>query len=352
MGAMTAHDSTLPDDVDALKAMVRTMAEKTALLEQRNAHLEQVNQGAEERIARLMAIVKVLERARYGARSERLGKDRLSDDQYSLVLDEIETGVAALEAERQKTAGRSSSTKRPPRPRKGFAAHLERVEVVIEPDDAPGCEGLERIRIGEDVCERLDVTPAQFRVIVTRRPKYVYRGRDGVIQAPAPARIIASGIPTEALLAHIAVSKYADGLPLYRQEAIYARDQVVIERSQMAQWMGKVGFELEPLAEHALQRIKQGERIFADETTLPTLAPGAGKAKTAYLWAYVRDDRPFGGSDPPIVVYRFEDSRAGDCVARHLEGYRGILQVDGYTAYHRFARPEGANEGVQPAGRM
>jgi len=252
--------------------------------------------------------------------------------------------VAALEAERDKAAGRS--TKRPPRPRKGFAAHLERIEVVIEPDDAPGCEGLERVRIGEDVCERLDVTPAQFRVIVTRRPKYVYKGRDGVIQAPAPARIIASGIPTEALLAHIAVAKYADGLPLYRQEAIYARDQVLIERSQMAQWMGKVGFELEPLAAYALARIKQGERIFADETTLPTLAPGAGKAKTAYLWAYVRDDRPFGGSDPPIVVYSFEDSRAGDCVARHREDYRGILQVDGYTAYHRLARTEGANEGA------
>jgi transposase len=347
MGAMTAHDSTLPDDVDALKAMVRAMAEKTALLEQRNAHLELVNKGAEERIARLMAIVKMLERARYGARSERLGKDRLTDDQYALALDEIETGVAALEAEREKAAGRP--TKRAPRPRKGFAAHLERVEVVIEPDDAPGCAGLERIRIGEDVCKRLDVTPAQFRVIVTRRPKYVYKGRDGVIQAPAPARIIASGIPTEALLAQIAVSKYADGLPLYRQEAIYARDRLLIERSQMAQWMGKVGFELEPLAEYALARIKQGERIFADETTLPTLAPGAGKTKTAYLWAYVRDDRPFGGRDPPIVVYRFEDSRAGECVARHLEGYRGILQVDGYTAYQRLAWPEGANEGVQLA---
>jgi transposase len=204
---------------------------------------------------------------------------------------------------------------------------------VIEPDDAPDCEGWERIRIGEDVCERLDVTPARFRVIVTRRPKYVYKGRDGVIQAPAP----------------IAVSKYADGLPLHRQQAIYARDTVVLERSQTAQCMGKVGFELEPLADYALTQIKQGERIFADETTLPTLAPGTGKAKTAYLWAYVRDDRPFGGSDPPIVVYRFEDSRAGDCVARHLEGYRGILQVDGYTAYHRLARSEGANEGVQLA---
>src|SRR3954451_11752522 len=140
---MTARDSALPDDVDMLKAMVRAMAEKTSLLEERNAHLERVNKGAEERIARLMAIVKMLERARFGTRSERLGKDRLSDDQYSLVLDEIATGVAALEAERDKAAGRSSA-KRPPRPRKGFAAHLERVEVVIEPEDAPGCEGLER----------------------------------------------------------------------------------------------------------------------------------------------------------------------------------------------------------------
>ncbi|HET9537660.1 MAG TPA: IS66 family transposase [Mesorhizobium sp.] len=345
---MTAPDFVLPNDIDALKAMVVAMAEKAALLEERNAHLENVNQGAEERIARLMSIVKMLERARYGNRSERLGKDRLGEEQYALVLDEIETGVAAITAQMDKAMGRST-TKRAPRPRKGFAAHLDRVEVLIEPEDAPGCEGLERILIGEDVSERLDVTPTKFRVIVTRRPKYIYKGRDGVIQAAAPARIIESGIPTEALLAQIAVSKYADGLPLYRQEAIYARDKVAIDRSQMAQWMGKVGFEIEPLADYAMARIKQGERIFADETSLPTLAPGSGKARTAWLWTYVRDDRPFGGSGPPIVVYRFEDSRAGECVARHMEGYSGILQVDGYAAYHRLARPDRANEGVRLA---
>ena len=93
---MTAPDFVLPDDIDALKAMVVAMAEKAALLEERNAHLENVNQGAEERIARLMSIVKMLERARYGNRSERLGKDRLGEEQYALVLDEIETGVAAI----------------------------------------------------------------------------------------------------------------------------------------------------------------------------------------------------------------------------------------------------------------
>ncbi|RUU97600.1 IS66 family transposase [Mesorhizobium sp. M6A.T.Cr.TU.017.01.1.1] len=342
---MSAPELALPDDVDALKAMVVAMAQKAALLEERNLHLELVNKSADERIARLTAVVKMLERARFGSRSERLRTGALSEEQYALVFDEIETGVAAIEAQMEKSAG-GSKAKRAPRPRKSFAAHLERVEVVIEPETPAGCEALEKILIGEDVSERLDVTPAKFRVIVTRRPKYAYKGWDGVIQAAAPARIVESGIPTEALLAQIAVSKYADGLPLYRQEAIYARDQVEIDRSQMAQWMGKVGFELGPLADYALTRIKQGERVFADETTLPTLAPGSGKAKTAYLWTYLRDDRPFGGSGPPIVAYRFEDSRAGECVARHLDGYRGILQVDGYAAYNRLARSDRGNDGV------
>ena len=223
---------------------------------------------------------------------------------------------------------------------------MERVEIIVEPEVPPGCEGLEKVLIGEDVSRRLDVTPAKFRVIVTRRPKYVYRNRDGVLQAPAPVHLIESGLPTEALLAQIAVAKYADGLPLYRQEAIYARGDVDLDRSLMAQWMGKVGFELQPLADYVLEKIKQGERIFADETTLPTLAPGSGKTQKAWLWAYARDDRPFGGIGPPMVAYRFEDSRGGECVERHLAGFTGILQVDGYTAYNRLARSAGANEGV------
>ena len=249
---------------------------------------------ADERIATLTAIVRMLERSRYGTRSERLRGETLSEEQHAFVFDEIETGMAAIEAELDSAV--QDKPKRAPRPRKGFAAHLERVEIVIEPEIPAGCEGLEKVLIGEDVSERLDVMPAKFRVIVTRRPKYAYRNRDGVIQAPAPPHIIESGIPTEALLAQIAVSKYADGLPLYRQEAIYARDQVELDRSLMAQWMGKVGFELQPLADYVLERIKQGEQIFADETTLPTLAPGSGKTLKAWLWAYARDDRPFGGA--------------------------------------------------------
>jgi transposase len=125
--------------------------------------------------------------------------------------------VAAIDAELETAA--KDKPKRAPRPRKGFAPHLERIEQVIEPEIPPGCEDLEKVLIGEDVSERLDVTAAKFRVLVTRRPKYAYRGRDGVIQAPAPPHIIESGIPTEALLAQIAVAKYADGLPLGRKRS-------------------------------------------------------------------------------------------------------------------------------------
>jgi transposase len=127
------------------------------------------------------------------------------------------------------------------------------------------------VLIGEDRSERLNVIPPKFRIIVTRRPKYAFREHDGVLQALAPAHIIEGGLPSEGLLAYIAVSKYADGLPLYRQEAIYLRDSVVLSRSLMAQWVGHLGFELRILSDYILERIKASERIFADETTLPTL---------------------------------------------------------------------------------
>ncbi len=125
-------------------------------------------------------------------------------------------------------------------------------------EELPEHAGKQKVLIGEAVSERLDVVPAKFRVIVTRRPKYAFKNEDGVIQAPAPAHIIEGGIPTEALLAQIAVSKYADGLPLYRQEAMYARDKVELDRKLMAQWMGKLGFELEILADYLFDEIKKG----------------------------------------------------------------------------------------------
>ncbi|WHS94166.1 IS66 family transposase [Sinorhizobium kummerowiae] len=349
--------SDLPDDVDALKAMVLALAREQAAKEVRLkvaeaeiARLEAVEKSANERIANLTLIMKVLQRTQNGKRSERL-RLGVNDEQVSFAFEEVETGLSAIRSELDRAA--KDKPKRAPRPRKGFAAHLERIEEVIEPEIPAGCEGLSKVLIGEDRSERLDVVPPKFRVIVTRRPKYAFRGSDGVVQALAPAHIIEGGLPTERLLAYIAVSKYADGLPLYRQEAIYLRDRVEISRSLMAQWMGRLGFELQMLADYILERVKEGERIFADETTLPTLAPGSGKTTKAWLWAYARDDRPYGGTSPPMVAYRFEDSRGADCVTRHLSGFTGILQVDGYSAYTNLAKTRaktGSNETVQLAG--
>lgn len=327
---MISDVAELPDDVETLKAMVVAARAETATLQAAKA-------DAEARIDRLHALLKTLERARYGRRSE-----MLDPDQHEFTFEEIQTGLGAIEAKLDAVS--KPSGPRAPRPRKKLPAHLERIEVVIEPEVSCGtCGSAERIKIGEDVSERLDVVPAKFRVIVTHRPRYACTAcREGMAQAPAPAHLIEAGIPTEALLAHIAVAKYADGLPLYRQEAIFGRDRIELSRHLMAGWMGRIGFHLEPLADRVFEHIRAGERIFADETTLPTLEPGAGKAKIAWLWAYVRDDRSFGGTGPPMVAYRFEDSRGGDCPSHHLAGFAGLLQSDGYAAYKRLADPRRA----------
>lgn len=349
---MTSSASALPDDAETLKAMLVSLMSQKAGLEADATDLEAeksmlkaevvrlatINERAEARIAALHAIIKQLERARFGRSSE-----KLDADQQAFAFEEVETGLGAVEAELE-TARPAGERQRAARPRKAFPAHLERVEVVIEPESfACGCGDCRPVRIGEDVCERLDVTPAKFRVIVTRRPKYgCAQCKEGVSQAPAADHLVEAGVPSEALLAHVAVSKYADGLPLYRQEGIYARDGVEISRNTMANWMGHVGFHLAPLADRVLELIKQGERVYADETTLPTLSPGSGKTKTAWLWTYARDDRPFGGTAPPMVAYRFEDSRGGESVERHLAGYKGLLQVDGWGAYNRLAEAKRA----------
>lgn len=324
----------LPDDPETLKAMIAKMRSSSAALEAELAFLKAAQIEAQARIERLHLLLKTIQRATYGRSSE-----KLDESQYAFAFEEAQTGLGAVEAKLESLAPKKERKFGGRRP---LPAHLERVEEIIEPDAAPcSCGACARVKIGEDVSERLDVVPAKFRVIVTRRPRYACSAcRESIVQAPAPARLIEGGVATERLLAAIAVSKYADGLPLYRQEAIYARERVELPRNLMAGWMGHVGFHLEPLAERLFELVRAGERIFADETTLPVLAPGRGRTRSGYLWTYLRDDRPFGGAGPPIVVYRFEDSRAAERLERHLAGWRGILQCDGYNAYRRLAKAD------------
>ena len=329
----------LPDDPETLKAMIARMQSERRALEAQVAVLNAVNIDRQARIDRLQLLLRTIQRATYGKSSE-----KLDESQYAFAFEEVQTALGDIEAQLQRLEPKRP---RPSSGRRALPAHLERIEEVIEPEaKACLCGSCARVKIGEDVTERLDVIAPKFRVIVTRRPRYACTAcRESIVQAPAPAHLIEGGLPTERLLASIAVSKYADGLPLYRQEAIYAREKVDLGRNLMANWMGHVGFHLEPLAERLFEDIRAGERIFADETTLPVLSPGRGKTKTGYLWTYLRDDRSYGGSGPPMVVYRFEDSRRAECLERHLAGWRGLLQCDGYAAYRKLAeadRPGGA----------
>ena len=226
--------------------------------------------------------------------------------------------------------------------------HLPRIEKVIEPESTTcGC-GARRHVIGEDVSERLDIVPAQFRVIVTRRPKYACRScEDGILQAPAPAHLIPGGMPTEATVAHVVVSKHADHVPLYRQAQIYGRQGIDLDRSTLADWVGRAAFELKPVHAALLADLKQSRKLFMDETRAPVLDPGRRKTKTGYFWALARDDRPWNGDAPPGVAFTYAPGRSGQYADDILKEFNGILQVDGYAGYNRLLKR--ADQGVELA---
>jgi transposase len=307
--------SELPDDPATLKAML--LAERA-------------------RASRLEQIIKELQRHRFGRRAE-----TLPEDQLLLGLEEAEQTEAGGEAgaERNDPAKAQARATQRRRNRGSLPAHLPRIETVIDVADkaCPCCRGSLH-KIGEDVSERLDIIPAQFRVLVVRRPKYGCRAcEDVVVQMPAPVRLIEGGLPTEATVAQVLVSKYADHLPLYRQSQIYARQGIALDRSTLADWVGRAAFHLRPIHAHLLSRLKASSRLFADETTAPVLDPGRGRTKTGQLWAYARDDRPWGGSDPPGVAYVYAPDRKAERPLSHLDGFTGVLQVDGYAGYRVLA---------------
>lgn len=313
-------NANLPDDVDALKAII---------LAQRDYN------------ARLEALVAAFRQAMFGRKSEKIDADQLA-----FALEDIETQSAVVEAEGQS----ASLPPRPAKPRKAnlgsLPKHLPRVEEVIQPDSLVCTCGSDRHVIGEDVSERLDAIPATFRVIRTRRPRYGCRSCEGaVVQAPAKPHIIPGGLPTDATLAHVIVSKYADHLPLYRQSQIWARQGVEIDRSTLAGWVGRAAFELRPVICALLDNLKTSSKLFMDETPAPVLDPGRGKVKTGYFWALARDDRPWAGDgehggSPPGVCFTYAPGRSGQYADEILSGFGGVLQVDGYAGYNRLLDPK------------
>ena len=334
----------LPDDVDVLKALVLAsqakLAEQNMLLAARDAVITR----KKDRIAMLEKLVADFKRALFGAKSE-----KSDPDQYQLALEDIETAMAVVHAEDEAVDPPTDKPKTRNSNRGALPKHLPRIEEVVEPESTICDCGCERHVIGEDVSERLDIIPAQFRVIVTRRPKYACRSCEGgIVQAPAKPHLIEGGMPTEATVAGVIVAKFADHLPLYRQAQIYARQGVDLDRSTLAAWVGKAAYELTPVHDALLKNLKQATKLFMDETTAPVLDPGRGKVKKGYFWALARDDRPWGGDDPPAVAFTYAPGRAGKHAVDILKGFEGILQVDGYTGYNRLLDPK-ANADIKLA---
>jgi transposase len=314
----------LPTDIEALQALVAaTRAERDAAIAERDQALSQND--------RLRHLLRQLQRAQFGRRSE-----KLDPEQLLLAFEDIEQVIAANEAEDDKkdpVAAQARADKRHAS-RGALPDHLPRVHVTIEPEDAncPCCQAPMHV-IGEETSQRLDVIPAQFRVIVTHRPKYACRAcEEAVVQAPA--RTADQGRAADRgdgrLRAGCQVPWH---LPLYRQAQMLLAQGLDIKRSILAFWVGYAAAELKPIYLRLRELILTSGKIAVDETVAPVLDPGRGRTKKGYFWAIARDDRPWGGTDPPAIAYSYAPGRGAIHALKLLEPYRGIVQCDGYAAY-------------------
>jgi transposase len=220
------------------------------------------------------------------------------------------------------------------RPARLLPPELPRVIRVHAPTrcTCPEC-GRQLTRLGEDASEQLHYVPGFFQVIRHVRPKLSCGACARIVQAPAPSRPIERGLPTAALLAQVVAAKYADHCPLYRQEGIYRRSGVELPRAMLASWVADVAALVGPLVNRLQRYVMQATKLHADDTPVPVLSPGRGRTRTGRLWAYVRDDRPSGGTDPPAVVYRYSPDRRAERPREHLKSFSGILQADAYGGF-------------------
>ena len=325
-------------DID-LSAIPADQRDAVAALLRETASLKEINKRLEHLVTELNHVV-------HGKKSE-----KLDEDDRQLAFEDLTIAVSEAEEQKRQTAPAGDKPKRKKvagRNRGNLPKDLPRIEQVVEPESLVcpcGCGQMHKI--GEDRTERLDIVPAQLRVIVTVRPKYACRGcTDGVTQAPASPTLIEGGLPTEGAIAHILVSKYADHLPLYRQSQMLARSGVTIDRGTLADWVGVAAFHLRPVVDRLAEHLKASTKLFMDETTAPVLDPGRGRTKTGYLWALARDDRGWGGPDPPGVVFFYAPDRGGENAEKFLRGFNGVLQLDGYQGYNRLTRP--SRKGGEP----
>ena len=307
----------LPDDPSALKGLVSSLASEVksqALL-----------------IEKLKHQLAGMRQHRFGSRSEAL-------DQLALTLEDEEIAASAQEPAPDDTnADQPAAPKDKPK-RKPLPGHLPRNETTLSPGDACAECGGDLKTLGDDVTEELEYVPGRFVVNRIVRPRMACTCCEMFHQAALPSRPIERGRPGPGLLAHVLVNKYADHSPLYRQSQIFQREGIDLDRSTLADWVGKSATLLEPLADAIQRHVLSGQAVFADDTPVKLLSPGAGKTKTARLWAYVRDERPWASEAPPAAFYRFSRDRKGEQPTEHLKDYTGWMHADGYAGFNELYR--------------
>lgn len=333
---MTIYQSRLPDDAHELKAMLSSAMQELAQRDDELAAQVAIAGALRSQIAdrdteieALKLLIAKLRRMHFGRKSEKVAHQI---DQLELKLEELQAEAGGHSYSDpiapSRSAGKSS--------REPIPTHVPREERLYQPNLAacPAC-GAGMRYLGEDVSEQLEYVPASFKVIRHIRPKYTCRCCDQIVQEPAPSRPIARGLAGPGLLSHVLVSKFADHLPLYRQSVIYARQGVQITRATLADWVGASSALLRPLIDAIRRHVMAADKLHADDTPVPVLAPGAGKTKMGRLWTYVRDDRPSGSSTAPAVWFAYTPDRKGMHPQSHLANYRGVLQADAYAGFSR-----------------
>ena len=321
---------TLPDDIDTLKAAL--MAERAARRE-----FEARASSAEAMVAHLKLLIAKMKRDRFGASAER-GRRLL--DQLEMQLEELETAAAedaeaVTKAEPDRTNVRPFTRAKPVRA--PLPAHLPRERVVLPSSTSCPCCGGKLVKLGETITETLETIPRSYKVIQTVREKFSCRSCETITQPPAPFHPIARGRAGPELLATIMHSKFGEHQPLNRQSERFAREGIDLSVSTLADWVGACTTALSPLVTLIHAHVLSGERIYGDDTTVPVLAKA--KTITGRLWAYVRDDRPFGGLSQPAAIFLYSRDRSGEHPSRHLAGYSGNLQADAYCGFNDLYNP-------------
>jgi transposase len=314
----------------AVQKLLEQAREETSVqLAEQIARRDTELHAAQTKIQALTLELSYLRRMRFGASSE-----SLSAETRDLFQETLASDVAAAELELAKQATGEQQPPRTPRARAGrqpLPEHLPRIEHHHEPESCTcGQCGKNLVKIGENISEQLDVEPAKFFVHRHIRPQYACRSCETVTAAPIPPAVIDGGLAAVGLLTWVVTGKYLDHLPLYRLEQIAARDGVTLSRSTLAEWVGRIGVVLQPLADRLAALLMQRQVLHADETPVQQLDPGNGKTKRAYLWVYRSNVLETG---PPIVVFDYQPSRAGAHARNFLSGWQGHLMVDDFGGY-------------------